>query len=255
MMCPMEAGGNADLLLDYAAGKLKADIREQLEQHMKICAACGEFVGAQSSVWQALDSWEPAEVSLDFDRRLYERDRTAECPVVDTLDAARSLLGKHRSPPLGAGGGSRRSDGDGGIDVLSPGRRTAGALAHLRPGGSLATRTIAKRSGRDGDAARVQSPGTRYRRLQDVIAMKRIFQTGSVLLLAVGLACASDQTKEPAKPAAAKGGVPKQQPIPKGGARLVNPAAIAARLFRMSPEEREHALEKLPNEQAREKTP
>ena len=73
MMCPMEAEGNADLLLDYAAGKLKADIREQMEQHMKICAACGQFAGAQSSVWNALDEWEPAEVSLDFDRRLYER--------------------------------------------------------------------------------------------------------------------------------------------------------------------------------------
>jgi hypothetical protein len=32
----------------------------------------------------------------------------------------------------------------------------------------------------------------------------------------------------------------------------VNPAQVAAHLFRMSPEEREHALEKLPNEQARE---
>jgi len=76
--------------------------------------------------------------------------------------------------------------------------------------------------------------------------MKRILHMGSVMLLAAGLACAHDQ--------AAKG-VPKakQEPIPKGGARLVNPAAIAARLFRMSPEEREHALEKLPNEQARER--
>ena len=54
----------------------------------------------------------------------------------------------------------------------------------------------------------------------------------------------------PAKPGPPKGGVPKA--IPKGAARLVNPSNVAARLFRMGPEEREHALEKLPTEQARE---
>jgi hypothetical protein len=92
--------------------------------------------------------------------------------------------------------------------------------------------------------------------------MKRILQIGSLLLL-VGVGAAygrRSQAKDapppkstPAKPAAGKGGVPKQQPIPKGAARLVNPASVAARLFRMSPEEREHALEKLPTEQARER--
>jgi len=56
----------------------------------------------------------------------------------------------------------------------------------------------------------------------------------------------------PAKPAG-KGGNPKQQPIPKGAARLVNPASIAARLYRMSPEDRERAIARLPNEQARER--
>jgi hypothetical protein len=90
--------------------------------------------------------------------------------------------------------------------------------------------------------------------------MDRIRQIGSVLLLAVGASYGHTQPKDspqpppkpaPAKPAAKKGGAPKQ-PIPKGAARLVNPASVAARLFRMSPEEREHALEKLPNEQARE---
>lgn len=90
--------------------------------------------------------------------------------------------------------------------------------------------------------------------------MDRILQIGSVLLLVVGASYGHNQPKDspqpppkpaPAKPALKKGGAPKQ-PIPKGAARLVNPASVAARLFRMSPEEREHALEKLPNEQARE---
>jgi hypothetical protein len=92
--------------------------------------------------------------------------------------------------------------------------------------------------------------------------MDRILQIGSILLLVVGVSYggkhqeAKDSPKPPSKPAPAKpgqprGGAPKAG-IPPGGARLVNPASAAVRLFRMSPEEREHALEKLPNEQARE---
>jgi anti-sigma factor RsiW len=73
MNCPMEAGENSGLLLDYAAGKLKADVRAQMERHIEACSACREFSGAQQTVWQALEDWEPAEVSLDFDRRLYAR--------------------------------------------------------------------------------------------------------------------------------------------------------------------------------------
>jgi hypothetical protein len=88
--------------------------------------------------------------------------------------------------------------------------------------------------------------------------MNRILEIGGILLLVIGVSFGSkSQGKDepppqpkPAKAAPAKGGVPKQQPIPKGAARLVNPSP-AARLFRMSPEEREHALEKLPTEQAR----
>jgi hypothetical protein len=93
--------------------------------------------------------------------------------------------------------------------------------------------------------------------------MNRILQIGSMLLLVAGVSYGGKRQEPkdsprppsqpaPAKPAAPKGGVPKAG-IPKGGARLVNPANIAARLYRMTPEEREHALEKLPNEQARER--
>ena len=87
--------------------------------------------------------------------------------------------------------------------------------------------------------------------------MNRLLQIGSVLLLVVGASYGDNrQAKDPpppkpapAKPAAPKGGVPKAAPIPKGAARIVNPSP-ATRLFRMSPEEREHALEKLPPQQA-----
>jgi hypothetical protein len=87
--------------------------------------------------------------------------------------------------------------------------------------------------------------------------MRRILQIGSILLLLAGVSYGRHQAAKdsppPTKSAPAKGGAPRQQPIPKGGARLLNPASIAARLFRMTPEEREHALEKLPNELARER--
>jgi anti-sigma factor RsiW len=73
MKCPMEAEGSAELLLEYTAGKLNAGDREQMAQHIASCPACGAFAGAQQTVWQALEDWEPAEISLDFDRRLYAR--------------------------------------------------------------------------------------------------------------------------------------------------------------------------------------
>lgn len=94
--------------------------------------------------------------------------------------------------------------------------------------------------------------------------MHRIVELGSVLLLMMTASYASGKqtakdSPSPNPPAAKpgtpkvnapKGGVPKA--LPKGAARLVNPSNVASRLFRMTPEEREHQLEKLPTEQARE---
>jgi hypothetical protein len=90
--------------------------------------------------------------------------------------------------------------------------------------------------------------------------MKRTLQIGSLALLVVG-ACLGDQQPSnsqpppstppaPANKPVSKGGVPKKGavPIPPGAARLVNPNPAAA-LLRLSPEEREHALEKLNEKQ------
>jgi len=87
--------------------------------------------------------------------------------------------------------------------------------------------------------------------------MKRTLQIGSILLLVVGSSLGDG--RQPAKdapppakvarPAPPKGGTPKQQPIPKGAARIVNPGNVVTRLFRMTPEQREQALEKLPPQQ------
>jgi hypothetical protein len=97
--------------------------------------------------------------------------------------------------------------------------------------------------------------------------MMRAFQIGSLLLLAVGVSFGSEQktppkskpAPPPAQPVAAKPaqtrsgapGVPKTA-MPKGAQRLVNPGNAATRLFRMSPEERDRAIEKLPTPQAQE---
>jgi len=73
MKCPIETPEQSDILLDYAAGKLDAHASTQLEEHLKVCAACHAFAGGQNAVWNAMDAWEAPPVSLDFDRRLYAR--------------------------------------------------------------------------------------------------------------------------------------------------------------------------------------
>ena len=73
MNCPIENREGAEIVLAYCAGKLDAGTSAILEEHIKICPACREFAERQQSVWKALDAWEAAPVSPDFDRRLYAR--------------------------------------------------------------------------------------------------------------------------------------------------------------------------------------
>jgi anti-sigma factor RsiW len=73
MKCPIETRENAELLLAYCTRKLDAESTAILERHMEICPACREFSSGQRAVWEALDAWEAAPVTLDFDRRLYRR--------------------------------------------------------------------------------------------------------------------------------------------------------------------------------------
>lgn len=73
MNCPIQTQENPELLLAYSAGKLDAQHRAMVQAHLEACADCREFAGGQRKVWEALDAWEAAPVSLDFDRRLYER--------------------------------------------------------------------------------------------------------------------------------------------------------------------------------------
>jgi anti-sigma factor RsiW len=73
MNCPMEARQGSELLLEYTAGRLEAQAARALEAHLEHCARCREFAHSQEVVWQALEAWEAAPVSMDFDRRLFAR--------------------------------------------------------------------------------------------------------------------------------------------------------------------------------------
>ena len=73
MNCPLETRDNAQLLLDYCTRKLEPESVAILERHIALCGACREFAAGQRAVWEALDAWEAAPVSRDFDSRLYRR--------------------------------------------------------------------------------------------------------------------------------------------------------------------------------------
>ena len=73
MKCAIETRESAELLLAYCDRKLDAESTAILERHMEVCSACHEFASGQRAVWEALDAWEAAPVTQDFDRRLYRR--------------------------------------------------------------------------------------------------------------------------------------------------------------------------------------
>jgi anti-sigma factor RsiW len=69
----MDSREDRHWLLDYRTGKLEPELAARLEEHIATCGACREFARGQRAVWEALDGWEAAPVSADFDRRLYRR--------------------------------------------------------------------------------------------------------------------------------------------------------------------------------------
>jgi anti-sigma factor RsiW len=101
MNCPMENGESEELLLNYVSGALDAQEAASFDQHMLTCAACSEFAHGQKAVWQALDLFEPASISADFDRRLYQR--IEKVSWWDRLVAAfHSPMLTHRGLPIAA---------------------------------------------------------------------------------------------------------------------------------------------------------
>jgi anti-sigma factor RsiW len=100
MDCPLKREETADLLLDYAARRLDAARAATLEHHMEDCAECRAFRMEQTAVWDALDAWEPMPVSIDFNRRLWQRiDRAGQAPWYRSLaDSLRSVNWKPAFP-------------------------------------------------------------------------------------------------------------------------------------------------------------
>jgi anti-sigma factor RsiW len=73
MKCLIETQENVELVLAYCAGKLDPENAALVERHIGICPACQEFANGQRALLEAMDTWEAAPVSPDFDRRLYQR--------------------------------------------------------------------------------------------------------------------------------------------------------------------------------------
>lgn len=101
MNCPLENQEGSAQLLAYTAGKLDGRTRLALESHLESCAGCREFVRGQSAVWSALDLWEAAPVSADFDRRLYQRI-ARQVPWWDMLLAPLRPAFRHALPVAAA---------------------------------------------------------------------------------------------------------------------------------------------------------
>jgi anti-sigma factor RsiW len=78
MQCPIENTQQTDILLDYCANKLSPESAAEFERHMQSCSSCASLASTQRHVWTALDAWEAAPISEDFDRRLYARVEEAQ---------------------------------------------------------------------------------------------------------------------------------------------------------------------------------
>jgi len=75
--CPLQSRDTAAVLLDYAARRLDEDPSLALERHMEFCAECRQFVDQQRALWKALDRWDAEPVSLEFQRRFWQRAERA----------------------------------------------------------------------------------------------------------------------------------------------------------------------------------
>jgi anti-sigma factor RsiW len=126
MKCLIETRESVDLLLAYGAGKLDSENTALLERHIGICPACREFANGQRALWEALDTWEAAPVTPDFDRRLYQR-------IEKEVSWWSLLMRPFRPMPAGAPGGLSHSAFRQGLPVAAAAFVVVMAGALLQP--------------------------------------------------------------------------------------------------------------------------
>ena len=97
MRCPIESR-KTDLLLEYSGRGLESAEARNLEQHLKSCTGCRDFVAGQRAVWAALDEWEAPAISAEFNRRLYDRIETQVSWWERVVRPLRPLLIRHVLP-------------------------------------------------------------------------------------------------------------------------------------------------------------
>jgi len=103
MNCPLKSEDTLDTLLDYAAGTVDPAKSTRIEQHLTVCTECTAFLAGQTEVWKALDAWEPAPVSMDFNRQLWRRiDAAAAAPWYRKLADSLSMGAWKPALPLTA---------------------------------------------------------------------------------------------------------------------------------------------------------
>lgn len=73
MICISKTKAGAEILTDYCAGTLDPARTAEFETHLNHCEECRKQADAQRSLWRALDTWTPVEVSPDFDANVYAR--------------------------------------------------------------------------------------------------------------------------------------------------------------------------------------
>src|SRR5258708_33100983 len=73
MECPRQKGTSAEWVMAYTAGALEPEKQIALDRHMSECPGCRDMVAEQRAVWEALDAWQPAPISADFNARLYQK--------------------------------------------------------------------------------------------------------------------------------------------------------------------------------------
>ena len=206
MNCPLETRENAQLLLDYCTRKLEPESVAALERHIAICGACREFASGQRAVWQALDAWEAAPVSADFDSRLYRRIET-EVSWWDLLLRPFRPVTLRRSLPATAMACLLVMVG---VILERPTVSPAPPPGEGDPGGFGAAGTGGACVGCHGDPERVQPSRAHGHAPFETLAMKRHSQVVGVLLLMAAVATCAQSTAEP-KPAKA----PKAPPPPR----------------------------------------